>query len=662
MAAVDSFHLLYREIARSCHCYVETLALVGAVYTASRAALFARDCYSLIRLHFIPRLIHRGDLLQRFGTWAVIVGVPDAVASAYAEELAKQGVGIILVGRGGREAEDATKAIAEAHGVETLLVEADFHLGSSVCQHVREALKDKDIGFLINSVDATLGSPQGFASMPEDRLWDMLNRNIAAATLMTRLVLPGMVDKGRGAVVSISSGLSCKPTPNKAVFSAATAYLDHFSRALHYEYSHRGIFVQSLVPFRVGSQERGNTRGGDGVAAGWLVPQARVYARHAISTLGISHRTTGYWPHSLQLWLVQYMPEWIWIWGTYMFSGTTISQPRKDTAEESPSVPYVFGTLAQSQSRKYKECKQQRRRAMGEWDFLGRLLDKVQTHTTVIGKIWLTVLFVFRILVLSTGAERVWGDEQSGFVCNTQQPGCANVCYDHAFPISHIRFWVMQIIFVSTPTLLYLGHVLHIIHKEKKFWQKMEKHAQEECTGLLLRKRFKMPKYTSNTGKVNLHGRLLQSYLANVLVKILLEMGFIVGQYYLYGFTLNARYICSQSPCPHKVDCFLSRPTEKTLFIWFMLIVACVSALLNLAEIFYLCIRTVHRCVDRKKDYVVTTVTPVLERKEFKNKDQVIQNWVNMELDLHGSKMATGLTKSLASEDNTASLEEVVHI
>lgn len=44
---------------------------------------------------------------------------------------------------------------------------------------------------------------------------------------------------------------------------------------------------------------------------------------------------------------------------------------------------------------------------MGEWDVLGRLLDKVQTHSTVIGKVWLTVLFVFRILVLRTGADKV---------------------------------------------------------------------------------------------------------------------------------------------------------------------------------------------------------------------------------------------------------------
>ncbi|EHH28875.1 Connexin-46 [Macaca mulatta] len=105
---------------------------------------------------------------------------------------------------------------------------------------------------------------------------------------------------------------------------------------------------------------------------------------------------------------------------------------------------------------------------MGDWSFLGRLLENAQEHSTVIGKVWLTVLFIFRILVLGAAAEDVWGDEQSDFTCNTQQPGCENVCYDRAFPISHIRFWALQIIFVSTPTLIYLGHVLHMVRMEEK--------------------------------------------------------------------------------------------------------------------------------------------------------------------------------------------------
>ncbi|CAG12963.1 unnamed protein product [Tetraodon nigroviridis] len=131
---------------------------------------------------------------------------------------------------------------------------------------------------------------------------------------------------------------------------------------------------------------------------------------------------------------------------------------------------------------------------MGDWGFLSSLLDKVQSHSTIIGKIWMSVLFLFRIMVLGAGAESVWGDEQSGFICNTQQPGCENVCYDWTFPISHIRFWVLQIIFVSTPTLVYLGHAMHVIHQENKLREKLQSPGGSRL--------LKVPKYTDEKGKL----------------------------------------------------------------------------------------------------------------------------------------------------------------
>nr|XP_020474567.1 gap junction alpha-3 protein [Monopterus albus] len=233
---------------------------------------------------------------------------------------------------------------------------------------------------------------------------------------------------------------------------------------------------------------------------------------------------------------------------------------------------------------------------MGDWSFLGRLLENAQEHSTVIGKVWLTVLFIFRILVLGAAAEEVWGDEQSDFSCNTQQPGCENVCYDEAFPISHIRFWVLQIIFVSTPTLIYLGHVLHIVRMEEKRKEKEEMHKAnrfQEEKELLYRNggvggKKEKPPIRDEHGKIHIRGTLLRTYVFNIIFKTLFEVGFILGQYFLYGFQLSALYKCARWPCPNTVDCFISRPTEKTIFIKFMLVVACVSLFLNLLEIYHL--------------------------------------------------------------------------
>ncbi|XP_076857930.1 gap junction alpha-3 protein [Brachyhypopomus gauderio] len=235
---------------------------------------------------------------------------------------------------------------------------------------------------------------------------------------------------------------------------------------------------------------------------------------------------------------------------------------------------------------------------MGDWSFLGRLLENAQEHSTVIGKVWLTVLFIFRILVLGAAAEEVWGDEQSDFTCNTQQPGCENVCYDRAFPISHVRLWVLQIIFVSTPTLIYLGHVLHIVRMEEK---RKDREAELNLAGKLREEselpfrsggggdgKKDKPPIRDEHGKICIKGALLRTYVFNIIFKTVFEVGFILGQYFLYGFRMKALYKCSRWPCPNVVDCFISRPTEKTIFIIFMLVVACVSLLLNLLEIYHL--------------------------------------------------------------------------
>ncbi|XP_071004714.1 gap junction alpha-8 protein-like isoform X5 [Oncorhynchus clarkii lewisi] len=239
---------------------------------------------------------------------------------------------------------------------------------------------------------------------------------------------------------------------------------------------------------------------------------------------------------------------------------------------------------------------------MGDWSFLGNILEEVNEHSTVIGRVWLTVLFIFRILILGTAAEFVWGDEQSDYVCNTQQPGCENVCYDEAFPISHIRLWVLQIIFVSTPSLVYVGHAVHHVHMEEKRKEREEVELSRQQA--LSEERLPLApdqgsvrttKETSTKGskKFRLEGTLLRTYICHIIFKTLFEVGFVVGQYFLYGFRILPLYKCSRWPCPNTVDCFVSRPTEKTIFIIFMLAVACVSLFLNFVEISHLSLKKI---------------------------------------------------------------------
>uniref|UniRef100_A0A8C2XHE6 Gap junction protein n=1 Tax=Cyclopterus lumpus TaxID=8103 RepID=A0A8C2XHE6_CYCLU len=233
---------------------------------------------------------------------------------------------------------------------------------------------------------------------------------------------------------------------------------------------------------------------------------------------------------------------------------------------------------------------------MGDWNFLGGILEEVHIHSTMVGKIWLTILFIFRMLVLGVAAEDVWNDEQADFICNTEQPGCRNVCYDHAFPISLIRYWVLQVIFVSSPSLVYMGHALYRLRALEKARQKKKALLRKELELVDVelaeaRKRMEREMKQLDQGKLNkapLRGSLLRTYVAHVFTRSIVEVAFMTGQYLLYGFHLYPLFKCERDPCPNAVDCYVSRPTEKSVFMVFMQCIAAISLFLNILEITHL--------------------------------------------------------------------------
>ncbi|KAK3526486.1 hypothetical protein QTP70_029660 [Hemibagrus guttatus] len=241
---------------------------------------------------------------------------------------------------------------------------------------------------------------------------------------------------------------------------------------------------------------------------------------------------------------------------------------------------------------------------MGDWNFLGGILEEVHIHSTMVGKIWLTVLFIFRMLVLGVAAEDVWNDEQQvDFICNTQQPGCRNVCYDCAFPVSLIRYWVLQVIFVSSPSLVYMGHAIYRLRALEK-QRHCRKGALRRELGALesdlmeARRHVERELRHLEQGKLNkapLRGSLLRTYIAHIVTRLSLEVSFMLGQHLLYGNHLEPLYKCDHEPCPNSVDCFVSRPTEKSMFMVFMQVIAAVSLFLSLLEIVHLGYKKVKR-------------------------------------------------------------------
>ncbi|XP_066519578.1 gap junction gamma-1 protein-like [Hoplias malabaricus] len=252
------------------------------------------------------------------------------------------------------------------------------------------------------------------------------------------------------------------------------------------------------------------------------------------------------------------------------------------------------------------------------WSFLTRLLDEISDHSTFVGKIWLTLLIIFRIVLTVVGGETIYHDEQSKFVCNTAQPGCENVCYDAFAPLSHVRFWVFQIIMITTPSIMYLGFAMHKIarmndddYRPRKFkrgpivhrganrdYEEAEEMGEDVpmiTEELEPSEKDKKVKAESSSSGEKHDGRrriqrdgLMKVYVLQLLSRVAFEVSFLFGQYILYGFEVSPSYVCTRSPCPHTVDCFVSRPTEKTIFLIIMYVVSMLCLLLTVLEILHL--------------------------------------------------------------------------
>ncbi|XP_055968345.1 gap junction gamma-2 protein [Sorex fumeus] len=266
------------------------------------------------------------------------------------------------------------------------------------------------------------------------------------------------------------------------------------------------------------------------------------------------------------------------------------------------------------------------------WSFLTRLLEEIHNHSTFVGKVWLTVLVVFRIVLTAVGGEAIYSDEQAKFTCNTRQPGCDNVCYDAFAPLSHVRFWVFQIVVISTPSVLYLGYAVHRLARAPHAPRRRRRPAraplppppppgwpelgdEEPMLGPGLDDddddddagggggdgdgaggdAVEAKGAGAGAGAAPHDGRrriqregLMRAYVAQLVARAAFEVAFLVGQYLLYGLEVRASFACGRRPCPHVVDCFVSRPTEKTVFLLVMYVVSGLCLLLNLCEMAHL--------------------------------------------------------------------------
>jgi uncharacterized protein len=211
------------------------------------------------------------------GKFALITGASAGIGHDLAELFAADGHSLILIARSGDRLNKLAGELKQKHGVEVLVLARDLSV-AGIAQDIFDAVGAKGIAleFLVNN--AGFGSHGRFAEADVANELAILQVNIVALTHLTRLFLPGMLQRGSGKIMNVSSLAAFLPGPLMAVYYATKAYVLSFSEAIASEVSGSGVTVTCLCP--------GPTNTEFQVRAG--VEKSRLFTTSAMASMPVS--------------------------------------------------------------------------------------------------------------------------------------------------------------------------------------------------------------------------------------------------------------------------------------------------------------------------------------------------------------------------------------
>ncbi|HOW88000.1 MAG TPA: SDR family oxidoreductase [Candidatus Omnitrophota bacterium] len=181
------------------------------------------------------------------GITALVTGASSGIGKAMARELASHGAHLILVSRNAQRLEQEAEDLRIRFGVATHVFPADLNRPEK-----RQELFDRILaqGFTVDLLvnNAGLAHYGPFVGSSLEETDEMLTLNVQALTHLTRLFLPGMIERKKGGVLNVASTAGFQPIPNLSVYAATKAFVLNFSEALWEECRGSGVRIFCLCP------------------------------------------------------------------------------------------------------------------------------------------------------------------------------------------------------------------------------------------------------------------------------------------------------------------------------------------------------------------------------------------------------------------------------
>ena len=178
---------------------------------------------------------------------ALITGASSGLGASFARQLAARGYQLILVARRRERLEQLAAELGARHRLNVEVLPADLSQAAEVERVVARIAGQPALELLINN--AGFGTTGPFAKSDPARQLDMIQVHVIASVRLCQAALPGMIRRGRGGIINVSSLVALlPPLPGNVTYTATKSYLARFSEVLQLELTDSGVRVQALCP------------------------------------------------------------------------------------------------------------------------------------------------------------------------------------------------------------------------------------------------------------------------------------------------------------------------------------------------------------------------------------------------------------------------------
>jgi uncharacterized protein len=283
---------------------------VVLLYAQQEYSVFAkaRQLHHADRREQLMDIPSRAAMPPRLRGCALVTGASTGLGAVFATALARAQYDVILVARSRQRLETLAKQLWQNYGVIAEVCVADLTQPEALQQLEEKIAREPRLDILVNN--AGFGTTGPFAGLDPAREEEEIRLNVIALVRLTRAALPGMIARGSGAIINLSSLSAFLPGPYHATYGATKAFINSFTEAIHQEVCGTGVRVQALCPGFTHTEFQ--QRAGINIAAipsfVWMTPEAVVEASLAALRRGKVVVVPGVWNRFLAT-LVSILPR-----------------------------------------------------------------------------------------------------------------------------------------------------------------------------------------------------------------------------------------------------------------------------------------------------------------------------------------------------------------